>query len=135
MPKLNAIQLEACARAGYEAMISTCRVTTTGGELPHWNKLTKIARQDYMDDAADYLSGMTIEQIHEKQLGIMKELGWSYGPVKDEEKKQSPDIVTWDKLSFFHRSNDYIVFEIIKAMARIFEELNSPAWGAIQPNE
>ena len=132
MPELNELQLEACARAGYEAFI-TVNHDTEKGALPHWEKLSRKARRDYMDDAADYIAGMTLEQLHEKHLAIFVEQGWTYAPVRDLKKKQAPEVVHWDQLNFVHRSNDYIVSEIVKTMARLFEELNSPAWGAISP--
>ena len=68
--------------------------------------------------------------IFQMHLTIYRDQGWTHAPVRNLNKKQAPEVVPWDQLSFVHRANDYIVSEIVKTMARLFDELNSPAWGA-----
>ena len=64
----------------------------------------------------------TPENSHEKWLKFKEEDGWTYGPIKDSEKKEHPCMVPYEKLNQFDRSKDYIFRQCVHACMDAFDK-------------
>ncbi len=53
-------------------------------------KLEKLGLQELMETLA--------ENVHDEWMRGRIAAGWTYGPKRDDEKKQTPCMVTYDKL-------------------------------------
>jgi len=53
---------------------------------------------------------------HESWLKFKENDGWSYGPVKDEIKKEHPCFVPYDELPTEEKSKDYIFAAVVKSL-------------------
>lgn len=49
---------------------------------------------------------MTVEESHENWVQYKFSLGWKFGPVKDEDKKEHPDLVPFEELPKVEREKD-----------------------------
>ena len=58
----------------------------------------------------------TAEELHENWCRDKIEAGWSYGPVKDAEKKEHPCLVPYNKLPMEQRVKDYLFRAVVKAL-------------------
>jgi hypothetical protein len=52
--------------------------------------------------------------LQEKSLG-----GWTYGPVKDPEKKEHPCFVAYGELPQEQRAKDYIFVAVVRALSAL----------------
>lgn len=53
---------------------------------------------------------------HDHWLRTKAAMGWTYGPEKDVEKKEHPDIVEWDQLPEDEQRKDMLFFGIVVAL-------------------
>ena len=51
-----------------------------------------------------------------------EEEGWTWGPVKDPEKKQHPCMVPFDQLPREQQAKDFIFRSIVRALAYYLDE-------------
>lgn len=63
---------------------------------------------------ADY--ELTARQAHEKWLAAMTADGWTWGRVKDEERKTHPDLVPWDDLPGSEQRKSVLLIAITRAL-------------------
>lgn len=54
---------------------------------------------------------------HESWLAEKRAAGWSYGPVKDPEKKEHPCFVPYEALPPEQRTKDYLFQGVVRALA------------------
>jgi len=60
---------------------------------------------------------------HDSWLMQKRDDGWSYGPVKDPEKKQHPCFVPYEELPVEQRLKDYLFGAVVKAYFNALEEI------------
>ena len=53
------------------------------------------------------------EASHENWMRFKKENGWTYGPVKDLEKKTHPSLIPFDELPLEEQMKDHLFFNIV----------------------
>lgn len=53
---------------------------------------------------------------HESWLAEKRREGWSYGPVKNPEKKEHPCFVAYDELPPAQRAKDFIFLGVVRAL-------------------
>lgn len=63
----------------------------------------------------------TSEEQHQDWLRIKKEDGWSYGIVKDVDKKQHPRFLSWDNLPEFQKVKDVLFISIVDGLKEFLE--------------
>lgn len=79
---------------------------------PDWQKASAVAGvQMILNDPAT-----TPEQSHESWLAQKTADGWTYGPVKDAEKKEHPCFVPYHELPESQRAKDYLFGAVVRAL-------------------
>src|SRR5262249_3992665 len=48
------------------------------------------------------------EELHDDWVRAYEKMGWSYGPVRDREKRTHPDMVPFDELGFREQIKDAV---------------------------
>lgn len=70
---------------------------------------------DYFDeDSLEYLA----KREHNAWYKLKVNLGWKYGPVRDEEKKLNPNLLDWDALSAKTKYNNKRTFRNLPQMCK-----------------
>lgn len=108
------------ARVAHEANRAYC-ATLGDNSQPAWEDAPAWQRESAVKGVEFHLAALNngIEPspsasheswLHEKQLD-----GWSYGPVKDPDKKEHPCFVSYRQLPAEQRLKDYIFAGIVKS--------------------
>ncbi|WP_425221702.1 RyR domain-containing protein [Pseudomonas sp.] len=81
-------------------------------DAPDWQKKSAVAGVEM------HLANpnATPEQSHESWLAQKLADGWTYGEVKDAEKKQHPCCLPYDELSIEQKSKDYLFRGVVHAL-------------------
>lgn len=67
---------------------------------------------------------MTPEQNHENWMRAKIAQGWQYGPVKDFDKKEHPDLVSFDRLPIVEQRKDRMDGKVNQLAAQLFDEVS-----------
>ena len=88
-------------------------------DAPEWQRESAIKGVDGI------LSGAITrpEESHESWLAEKQRTGWTYGPVKDAEKKEHPCFVPYAELPAEQQAKDAIFFAIVRACAAHHEQV------------
>ena len=80
-------------------------------DAPEWQKISALR------GVQGILSGSitTPEQSHESWLTEKKATGWTYGPIKDVDKKEHPCFVPYIELPASQQLKDALFFAIVNA--------------------
>ena len=108
--------IEAAARAAHEANRAYCLAIGDGSQ-PSWENAPEWQKSSARNGVAGALAGATPEQSHESWLAEKRATGWSYGPVKDPEKKQHPCFVPYAELPPEQRRKDALFLAVVRAVA------------------
>jgi hypothetical protein len=105
---------EQIAELCHEVNRDYCRITGDDSQVrwadaPDWQKSSAI------NGVAGALAGNTPEQSHESWLAEKRATGWTYGPVKDAEKKQHPCFVPYAELPPEQRVKDALFVAVVRA--------------------
>jgi hypothetical protein len=112
----NETKLEACARAAHEANRAYC-IAHGDMSQPAWDDAPDWQRTSAIKGVAGAIAGNTPEQSHESWLEEKRATGWTYGPVKDPEKKEHPCFVPYASLPPAQQQKDHIFTATVRAMA------------------
>ena len=121
MSNINQQVIERIAKVCHEANRAYCGAYCAAmGDLtqpswadaPEWQKSSTINSVCFHIENPD----ATPENSHESWLKQKQEEGWTYGPVKDAEKKEHPCFVPYADLPVEQKAKDYIFRAIIHAM-------------------
>lgn len=63
-------------------------------------------------------------ESHENWLRAREAMGWRWGPVKDEQRKEHPCMLPYDHLPAEQRAKDFLFRGVVHALAQHCE----PAW-------
>lgn len=84
-------------------------------EAPQWQRDSAIQGVQFIVDNPKAGPSASHESwLKQKQLE-----GWSYGEVKDVEKKQHPCYVTYEELPVEQKAKDYIFGTIVRSLLNI----------------
>jgi hypothetical protein len=76
---------------------------------PHWEDADRSIKESAIHGVLFTLRyNATPEMQHDAWMKTRIEQGWKYGPVKDEEKKEHPNLVPYGELSQAARVKDYL---------------------------
>lgn len=105
--------VELIARAAHSANRGYCQSLgdfsqATWDEAPEWQK--ESARNGVRFHLANTA---TPEESHASWLKQKREEGWTYGPVKDADKKEHPCCVEYDQLPEDQKAKDFIFRAVV----------------------
>jgi hypothetical protein len=115
---MNEIQIEAVARVCHEANRAYC--WTIGDDTqPAWDDAPEWQRQSAISGVRFTLANPTAgpEASHVSWLDEKRAAGWTYGPIKDPEKKEHPCFVDYDQLPVDQRRKDALFQAVVRALA------------------
>jgi hypothetical protein len=78
---------------------------------------------------------MTPESNHQNWMEMKWAQGWHYGPVKDFEKKEHPDLVPFDRLPVIEQRKDIMDGKVNQLAAELYDRVQRtlrcwpPSWG------
>lgn len=84
-------------------------------EAPDWQRQSVIAGVRFLIGNPD--AGP--DASHKAWLAHKEAEGWKHGPVKDEEKKEHPCFVPYDKLPPEQRAKDYLFQAIVRTVSAV----------------
>ncbi len=102
----------------HEANRAYCLALGDTSQLP-WTAAPEWQRESAMKGVEGILEGRITrpEQSHESWLEEKQRTGWTYGPVKDADKKEHPCFVPYAELPAEQRLKDALFFAIVNVLA------------------
>lgn len=109
---------EFAARTAHEVNRAYCATLGDSSQpawddAPQWQKDSALAGVD-----AHMASDLSAEQSHELWLEHKRKEGWTWGPVKDAEKKTHPCFCAYDELPKEQRVKDHLFRAVMGAFKR-----------------
>lgn len=109
---------EQIARVCHEVNRAYCQALGDNSQKP-WEEAPQWQRESAINGVRFHMSNPDagpdnshIEWLKEKEAN-----GWTYGPVKNEQQKEHPCIVPYEKLPVEQQAKDYIFRAIVHALA------------------
>ncbi len=94
--------VEAAAASAYE-VIRICERTLSGKRMLGWEALSARRKSNFRSWVRLALYGASAEEAHGQWMSRKVEQGWTFGLVKDREKKTHPLLATFDTLPEKHK--------------------------------
>lgn len=114
---MNDATIEAAARAAHEANRAYCLALGDTSQVP-WDEAPDWQRSSCVQGARGVIErGNGPRESHASWLDKKARTGWTYGPVKDPEKKEHPCFVPYDELPPEQRAKDSIFVSVVRAVA------------------
>ncbi len=114
---------EACARAAHEANRAYC-IAIGDTSQPSWDEAPDWQKSSASNGVVGALNGNTPEDSHKGWMAEKVANGWTFGPVKDPDKKEHPCMVPYAELPVAQRLKDSIFLSVVRAVAAA---LNNPS--------
>lgn len=114
--------MEACAQAAHEANRAYCRAIGDSSQ-PSWDFVPDWQKSSALNGVRGAIEGNTPEQLHELWLAEKKATGWTYGPVKDPDKKQHPCFIPYTQLPLAQKVKDSIFTSVV---CTVYAALTAP---------
>lgn len=114
---------EYLARMAHETNRAYC--LSLGDESqPEWKFATEHAQASALAGVAMHLANpdATPKDSHDAWFKAKAEAGWTFGPVKDESKKQHPCMVAYEELPESQKAKDFLFRGVVHSMAAILSE-------------
>lgn len=109
--------IEAAARAAHEANRAYCLAHGDRSQLP-WDAAPEWQKASVRNGVLGVLKGNTPEQSHEGWMAHKLETGWTYGPIKDVDKKTHPCLMPYGDLPAHQRVKDTLFCLVAGATLR-----------------
>jgi len=118
---------ESIARVAHETNRAYCATIGDNSQpawedAPDWQKQSAISGVQFHLKAHAKGQAPAPSASHDSWLEEKRTDGWSYGPVKDAEKKEHPCFVPYDELPVEQRLKDYLFGAICAAYAKASTE-------------
>jgi hypothetical protein len=114
---MNAEQIaQVCHTANRELQIIQADPTIPVSEL--WEVLDEETKRSAIDGVQFHLDNpdVTPEDSHNNWCEFKEENGWTYGPIKDETKKEHPLLVEYSELPESQQIKGSLFAAIVKAL-------------------
>jgi hypothetical protein len=92
------------------------------GEAPEWQRESAIKGVQFHLDAHAKGQTPSPSASHDSWLEEKRAAGWTYGPVKDEAKKEHPCFVPYAALPIEQKLKDYLFGAVVAAFVRSFHD-------------
>jgi hypothetical protein len=83
---------------------------------PSWEDASEETRLSAYEGVRRFLDNPSItgQSMHQSWMDRKVELGWQYGPVKDEERKEHPCCLPWAQLDTRDRAKDELFLSVCR---------------------
>lgn len=105
--------IAAFAQVAHENNRQYCRLLGDDSQ-PRWEDAPEWQRVSVMKGVRGVLAGNDPERSHECWLAEKRAEGWTWGPVKDVEKKLHPCFVPYDELSEEQKRKDHLFVSTVQ---------------------
>jgi hypothetical protein len=105
-----------CARVAHEANRAYC-ISLGDPSQVYFDDAPQWQRDSAITGVRGVLRGNGSRESHESWLKEKLNAGWTYGPVKDADKKTHPCFVHYDDLPPAQRKKDEIFVGVVRVMA------------------
>lgn len=110
--------IEACARAAHEVNRAYCFAIGDTSQ-PSWDDAPDWQKSSARNGVVGALQGNSPEQSHESWLQEKAYNGWTYGPVKDPDKKEHPCFVPYAELPPEQRAKDALFVSTVRTVGAV----------------
>ena len=111
--------IEAIAAACHQQNRAWCIAHGDHSQL-QWSESPEWQRKSAILGVENALKGATPEQSHESWLEEKRQDGWTYGEVKDVEKKTHPCFRPYAELPEEQKSKDHFFVDMVRELGKIF---------------
>jgi hypothetical protein len=115
--------IEAIAAACHEQNRMYCEQLMDHSQVP-WSEAPENIRASAIDGVTGALEGATPEQSHENWCAFKVQDGWSYGEVKDVEKKTHPCLVPYGDLPEAQKKKDGFYVSMVQQLGLVLGLIN-----------
>ena len=104
------------ARIAHEVNRAYCQAIGDNSQ-PAWEEAPDWQKDSAINGVKAHLANpsMTPEQSHESWLAQKRAEGWSWGAVKDPNKKEHPCFIEYNRLPLEQRVKDYLFRGVVHA--------------------
>lgn len=117
---------EQIAELCHEVNAAYCRLIGDDSQ-PTWADAPEWQRESAINGVDGVINGNTPEQSHESWLKEKADDGWTFGEVKDPDKKEHPCFVPYDQLPPEQKVKDELYVSVVDALTDDALELRSPS--------
>jgi hypothetical protein len=116
--------IEQIAEVAHETNRAYCRLLGDTSHKP-WKDAPDWQKQSAINGAALHMESHSRGCVpspstsHEMWMQEKCKTGWTYGPVKDAEKKEHPSLVHYSQLPHEERIKDYLFGAVCAAFAQV----------------
>lgn len=122
MEKATIVNIEQIAKTCHEVNRAYCQAT---GDMtqPSWEDAPEWQKKSCMDGVEFHLNNphSKPEDSHDNWLREKTADGWSYGPVKDPEKKQHPCFIPYNQLPLEQQVKDFLFIAVVRSFPHHFD--------------
>jgi hypothetical protein len=111
--------VEKIARVAHEANRAWCAANGDHSQ-PAWEDAPEWQRRSAINGVTFNIENpqAPASASHDSWLAEKRDAGWTYGPVKDPERKQHPCFVPFDELPDVQKAKDHLFKSIVTALAQ-----------------
>lgn len=117
-------EINAIARLCHEVNRAYCKSIGDDSQ-PSWDDAPEWQKMSSIDGVIFNLNNPDAKpsESHECWLAEKEKDGWTYGPVKDVEKKEHPCFVPYDELPEKQKTKDYIFKAVVNTMDVLYNDV------------
>ena len=116
--QLERIEIDMAARAAHEVNRSWNNMISSYVD-PSWEELSEQAKQTSRNAVIGIVTNdFNAEGTHTAWVAEKKSQGWTFGEVKDSEKKTHPCLVAWGDLPIEFRVKDELWVDTVRAFVK-----------------
>lgn len=117
-------EINAIARLCHEVNRAYCKSIGDDSQ-PSWDDAPEWQKMSSIDGVIFNLNNPDAKpsESHECWLKDKENNGWTYGPVKDVEKKEHPCFVPYDELPEKQKTKDYIFKAVVNTMDVLYNDI------------
>lgn len=117
------MNIEQIAKIAHETNRAYCETIGDASQptwltAPEWQRQSAIKGVQFHLKAHESGETPSPSASHDSWLEEKRADGWTYGPVKDAEKKEHPCYVPYDELPIEQRLKDYLFGAIVASFAK-----------------
>ena len=113
------MKVDDIARVAHEVNRSYCQAIGDNSQ-PSWDNAPDWQKSSAINGVNFHLKnpGAGPDHSHNEWLKEKREGGWTWGPVKDADKKEHPCFIEYDRLPTEQKAKDFLFRGVVHALAK-----------------